>query len=196
MKYYQEIVIRQVEEIDSHFIMSKVMTEIHKLLAKQLHTHGKVFCGLSYPEYSNKNKRDLGKLIRIFAPEEDLLSEMNLSSALKDLSDYAAVLPIKEVPENIVTYAMYKRYHKGNSIGNQAKRYVKRHPDSDTQKVMQMFALAEKNHKKEDYPYVIMKSSSNSHTYSYFVIKEIQNEPKDGTFSTYGMSLGGTVPEF
>ena len=194
MKYYQEIVFRPMEEISPNFIMAKVMEKLHFLFVSQLHKYGEVRCGVSYPEYKDENKKDLGHIIRIFAPDENTLNEMALASCMKGLSDYIVVSSIKLVPENIASYARYKRYHREGCAGNKVRRYMKRHPECNVKETVKMFAKEKGN--RDDHPYVIMKSSSNGHTYFYFVLKEIRTEPSAGAFSTYGTSLGGTVPEF
>lgn len=196
MKYYQEITIRPLDEISPNFVMAKIMRKLHLLFVTQLHKYGEVRCGLSYPEYKSKNKMGLGRIIRVFSQDEGSLNEMTIASCLKGLSDYVTVSPIKKVPEGVASFAVYKRYRKEGCAGNKARRYMKRHPDCDKDKVEKTYTNALKNKKNREYPYVVMKSASNSHTYSYFVLKEITDHPGNGAYSTYGTSLGGTVPEF
>ena len=196
MKYYQEITIHQLDEISPNFVMAKIMQKLHLLFVTQLHKYGEVRCGLSYPEYKSESKLGLGRIIRVFSQDEKALKEIAIASCLKGLSDYVIVSEIKNVPEKVASYAMYKRYRKEGCAGNKARRYMKRHPDCDKDKVEKMYTNALKNKKGREYPYVVMKSASNSHTYSYFVLKEVTNQPGNGAYSTYGTSLGGTVPEF
>ena len=202
MKYYQEITLIDQAEISSYFIWSKLYTQLHIALAEIKDTNNKVNIGVSFPQYlfekNDKNSKvNLGKKLRIFAQNEADLKKLDLKKWLDRLTDYVHITSIREVPENIKSYAIYKRKQVKTNAERLARHRVKR-GDIGFDEALARYSNVVTT---TDLPYIQMLSLSTSDEqdkkrFKLFIEKRSIEQSKSQVFSTYGLSSESSVPEF
>lgn len=199
MKYYQEITLIDQAEISPYFIWSKFYTQLHIAFAEIKDTSDKVNIGVSFPQYIFKEKTEdknikvnLGKKLRLFAQNEADLTKLDIKKWLDRLTDYVHVTSIREVPENIKSYALYKRKQVKTNAERLARHRVKRGDIGFDE------ALARYRHvvTTTDLPFIQMKSLTSDKMFKLFIEKRSIQQSETQVFSTYGLSSESSVPEF
>lgn len=149
MKFYLEITILPNLEIDKHFILSRLFTQIHlglvalkyrddnkgdsdKVDLKKI-ASDKVDIGISFPDYQFSQSKNgkagagcIGSKIRLFAVDRQLLEKFNSQKPFLALQDYIDLTNILEVPSNVSSWAIFHRYQPKTSFERLATRYNKR----------------------------------------------------------------------
>ena len=197
MKYYQEITLIDQAEISSYFIWSKLYTQLHIALAEIKDTNNKVNIGVSFPQYlfekNDKNSKvNLGKKLRIFAQNEADLKKLDLKKWLDRLTDYVHITSIREVPENIKSYAIYKRKQVKTNAERLARHRVKR-GDIGFDEALARYSNVVTT---TDLPFIQMKSLTSDQMFKLFIEKRSIEQSETQIFSTYGLSSESSVPEF
>ena len=197
MKYYQEITLIDQAEISSYFIWSKLYTQLHIALAEIKDTNNKVNIGVSFPQYlfekNDKNSKvNLGTKLRIFAQNEADLKKLDLKKWLDRLTDYVHITSIREVPENIKSYAIYKRKQVKTNAERLARHRVKR-GDIGFDEALARYGNVVTT---TDLPFVQMKSLTSDQMFKLFIEKKNAEQSESQVFSTYGLSSQSSVPEF
>ncbi|SSY70862.1 type I-F CRISPR-associated endoribonuclease Cas6/Csy4 [Alysiella crassa] len=191
MKFYQELTLLPDEENDLYFLWSKIYTQIHIALADRQNKYGNQTIGVSFPQYRcGKDFGTLGAKLRVFAPSEDELNQLNLAQWLGRLGDYVHLKSAQAVPENH-RHAIFKRAHVRNM-----------------EKVAQEFAEFKgidfqaalthcQTHKTQpqNYPFIELKSETTGQNFKLHIVKETSDKAKIGEFSSYGLG-GASVPDF
>lgn len=192
MKYYQELTLLPSYDVPVNFIWSNVYQQLHLGFASQ-QREGIMNIGVSFPGYTigDDNRILLGNKLRIFAENENELSQLAVSDWLKRLDDYVHLTRIRRVP-NAMGYAIYSRWHKDGSPEQKARRFAKRHGIS-YEDAARLFSM---KRQKNLYPYIQLKSLTNHHSFDLFIKKEKSGQPVQGSFGSYGLSNVSTVPEF
>ena len=199
MKYYQEITLIDQAEISSYFIWSKLYTQLHIALAEIKDTNDKVNIGVSFPQYifeekieGKKAKVNMGKKLRLFAQNEADLKKLDLKKWLDRLTDYVHITSIREVPENVKGYAIYKRKQVKTNATRLARHRVKR-GDIGFDEALARYSNVVTT---TDLPFVQMKSLTSDQMFKLFIEKKNANQSETQVFSTYGLSSESSVPEF
>ncbi|ELO6155969.1 type I-F CRISPR-associated endoribonuclease Cas6/Csy4 [Escherichia coli] len=197
MKYYQEITLIDQAEISSYFIWSKLYTQLHIALAEIKDTNNKVDLGVSFPQYlfekNDKNSKvNLGKKLRLFAQNEADLKKLDLKKWLDRLTDYVHITSIREVPENIKGYAIYKRKQVKTNAERLARHRVKR-GDIGFDEALARYSNVVTT---TDLPFIQMKSLTSDQVFKLFIEKKNAEQSESQVFSTYGLSSESSVPEF
>ena len=197
MKYYQEITLIDQAEISSYFIWSKLYTQLHIALAEIKDTNNKVNIGVSFPQYlfekNDKNSKvNLGKKLRLFAQNEADLKKLDLKKWLDRLTDYVHITSIREVPENIKSYAIYRRKQVKTNAERLARHRVKR-GDIGFDEALARYSNVVTT---TDLPFVQMKSLTSDQVFKLFIEKKNAEQSESQVFSTYGLSSESSVPEF
>lgn len=197
MKYYQEITLIDQAEISSYFIWSKLYTQLHIALAEIKDTNNKVNIGVSFPQYlfekNDKNSKvNLGKKLRLFAQNEADLKKLDLKKWLDRLTDYVHITSIREVPENIKSYAIYRRKQVKTNAERLARHRVKR-GDIGFDEALARYSNVVTT---TDLPFVQMKSLTSDQMFKLFIEKKNAEQSESQIFSTYGLSSESSVPEF
>ncbi|MGI6075626.1 MAG: type I-F CRISPR-associated endoribonuclease Cas6/Csy4 [Pyramidobacter sp.] len=190
MKYYREITLISDAEVPLYFLWTKVYTRLHIAFADQKNKNDAIYA-VSFPEYSEKC---LGSKIRIMASQEEDLEALALPEVLKTLSDYVHCTGVRPVPERKITgYAVYSRYQPENSVPAKARRYVRRHSGVSYEEAVSLF---KRKDPESRFPYITLKSATNSHHYPLFIEKKEAERPEGNEFNTFGLSRHSAVPEF
>ena len=195
MKYYQEITLIDQAEISSYFIWSKLYTQLHIALAKIKDTNDKVNIGVSFPQYRFNQEKSIGFLgtqLRLFAPNEADLKKLDLKKWLDRLTDYVHITSIREVPENVKGYAIYKRKQVKTNATRLARHRVKR-GDIGFDEALARYSNVVTT---TELPFIQMKSLTSDQMFKLFIEKRSIEQSKSQVFSTYGLSSVSSVPEF
>ena len=197
MKYYQEITLIDQAEISSYFIWSKLYTQLHIALAEIKDTNNKVNIGVSFPQYlfekNDKNSKvNLGKKLRLFAQNEAAFKKLDLKKWLDRLTDHVHITSIREVPENIKSYAIYRRKQVKTNAERLARHRVKR-GDIGFDEALARYSNVVTT---TDLPFVQMKSLTSDQMFKLFIEKKNAEQSESQIFSTYGLSSESSVPEF
>lgn len=197
MKYYQEITLIDQAEISLYFIWSKLYTQLHIALAEIKDTNNKVDLSVSFPQYlfekNDKNSKvNLGKKLRLFAQNEADLKKLDLKKWLDRLTDYVHITSIREVPENIKGYAIYKRKQVKTNAERLARHRVKR-GDIGFDEALARYSNVVTT---TDLPFIQMKSLTSDQVFKLFIEKKNAEQSESQVFSTYGLSSESSVPEF
>lgn len=204
MKFYQEITLIDQAEISTYFIWSKIYTQLHIALAEIKDANDKVNIGISFPQYIFEEKTDqqkakinLGKKLRLFASSESDLKQLDIRKWLERLEDYVHITSIREVPQDIKGYAIYKRKQVKTNAQRLARHRVKR-GDIGFDEALARYSNVVTT---TVLPYIEMKSLSNSTSsdekrFKLFIEKQPATKSETQVFSTYGLSSVSSVPEF
>ena len=199
MKYYQEITLIDQAEISSYFIWSKLYTQLHIALAESKDSKNKTNIGVSFPQYifeekieDKKAKINMGKKLRLFTQDEADLKKLDLKKWLDRLTDYVHITSIREVPENINSYAIYKRKQVKTNATRLARHRVKR-GDIGFDEALARYSNVVTT---TDLPFVQMKSLTSDQVFKLFIEKKNAEQSESQIFSTYGLSSESSVPEF
>ena len=196
MKYYQDITLLPDAETHIGFIWHKVYQQIHIALADNKHPDGSSAIAVSFPEYK-KTKFPLGSKLRLFAPTESQLIELDAEKWLFRLKDYTHVKPIRSVPE-ISKYACFRR--KAVKSPEKKAELLAQH----LQKPLDVVIRYRKENgllKACDLPYIHMESQKKTETgqknrFRLFIEQTLSEQYVSGTFDFYGLSKTATVPWF
>ncbi|AGX88280.1 type I-F CRISPR-associated endoribonuclease Cas6/Csy4 [Candidatus Symbiobacter mobilis] len=174
---------------DGDFPSSQLMGALYVRLHRALVAHGAGDIGVCFPAH---NEHWLGNRMRLHGSAEALGKLMGVDW-LQGMRDHLDLTPVSPVPDQM-GYRQVKRVQPQSSPERLRRRLMLRHkltaeeaaeriPDT----VAQLVAL----------PSVFVRSSSTGQSFRLFVCHgPLTPEPKEGGFSTYGLSLGGAVPWF
>ena len=189
MQYYQELTLLPDSEIPLPALWSKVYETVHIALAED----GSGEIGISFPAYGDV-AFPLGDKMRIIALSAETLEQLQLKKKLNRLQDYLHMKSVNPVPEKKVhSYASYSRWHKENTKEQKVRRYLKRHSDVTEKEARDLFPGDQ--YGKEP-PFVQMKSCSNHHRYQLYIKRTEKQEEVNGLYTTFGLSMDATVPEW
>jgi len=190
--HYIEFTMIPSSEIPAEYIWSKVFHRIHTLFVTINDKTGNVPLGFGFPDYS-MNPPSMGVKLRLFAEDPDLLRQLEIQSVLRPFSDYCHISNIRDVPRQVKGYVEYKRYQPKNSFDRMVRRKAKRNNLSleAAEILFQGF--------QEDVcllPYIKLRSHSSNQSFSLFIKKNETSHITGFSFSTYGLSKKGAVPDF
>lgn len=199
MKYYQEITLIDQAEISSYFIWSKLYAQLHIALAESKNSNEKTNIGVSFPQYifekkidEKKAKVNMGKKLRLFAQSEVDLKTLDIKKWLDRLTDYVHITSIREVPENVKSYAIYKRKQPKTNAERLARHRVKRGNIGFDEALARYRNVVTST----DLPYIQMKSLTSGQPFKLFIEKHSAEKSAGQVFSTYGLSSESSLPEF
>lgn len=203
MKYFIEITLINNRFISSGKLWSKIYEILHLRLADAKNLRGHTNIGISFPEYyfdENKNIGILGSKLRIFAPTNLILEQINISKHLKNFSDYVHVSSIHTTPTDISGYAIYKRKRiLGENEMNKKINRLATHK-AKQENISYEEALLGFQHwsiSQTALPNISIYSSTTKQHLKLYIDKIFMSKPSDSlSFSTYGLSNHSSVPEF
>lgn len=195
MKYYIEVTLIENPELVAYQLWSKLFTQLHIALAEMKNSKNKVNIGFSFPQYrfnQDKGVGFLGDKLRIFAQSGAELQTLDIKKWLDRLTDYVHITSIREVPENIKGYAVYKRKQPKTNAERLARHRVKRGDISFDEALARYSNVVTAT----NLPYIQMKSLTSGQPFKLFIEKQSAEKSAGQVFSTYGLSSESSVPEF
>ncbi|MBQ4845248.1 type I-F CRISPR-associated endoribonuclease Cas6/Csy4 [Pseudoalteromonas sp. MMG005] len=116
MKYYLDITLLPDAETNLGFLWHKVYQQIHIMLVEHKISDKDSEIALSFPKYRHLGSSDkgskvfpLGNKLRMFAQTYEKLDGLKIAQWLNRLDDYVHIKAIKEVPNDVIEYAYFKR---------------------------------------------------------------------------------------
>ena len=206
MNYYQEVTLIEGDK-RLYEVWSIVYNQLHIALADLKNTHGITSIGVSFPSYKYEVKGSgsefamLGDKLRVFAPSKEALNILDLKLWLEkintdesirkkwqlsdsfDIYDYVHIKGIKEVGDKATGYVNVHRY-RFKPIDVQAESLAEK-LDVSYDEAM---ATVAKRAPEKSVPYIQMRSKTNQSNYRLRILQKSCDEPKAGSFNTYGMN--------
>ena len=193
MKHYQDITLLPDPETPLYFVWEKVYQQLHLALVEIKQPDNKVKVGVAFPHY-DAEQHQLGYKLRLFAPSCELLEKLNINHWLNRLSDYVHISSIKNVPENVTTYAVFKRVQLKTNNLRLARRKAKRQGISEQQALANLQRYQEKT---SELPYIQIKSHQTEQRFRLMIERhKAETQQITDGFSCYGLSFTNTVPVF
>lgn len=193
MKVYIDITLLPDNDIGHHFLWEKVFQQVHLALVEIKDAEGLSPVGIGFPEY-NEGKKQLGRKLRLFAPDEKTFDRLDIKKWLSRFLDYVHIKKVQPVPATCDEFIRFRRYQTKSNIERQARRTAARKSVSYEE------ALAERecvSPVMTDAPYIWMKSLGNGNRFRLFIKSErVKNAGTGDGYSTYGLSNGGVLPYF
>ncbi|VEG12546.1 type I-F CRISPR-associated endoribonuclease Cas6/Csy4 [Moraxella cuniculi] len=197
MNYYIELTVIDSPELTAYQIWSKLYTQLHLAFVEQQDDDGEISYGVGFPQYRINADKQIGFLgfrVRIFAPTEQALQDLNLAKWLERLTDYVHMTSIRAVPQDRVTgHACYYRTAPKIPLRHRILHQAKRRGIS-VEEVRAYFQDYQETKTAE--PFVQLNSLTNGHSFRLYIGKTVKMQPQSGSFSVYGLSRETTVPEF
>lgn len=211
MKHYIEISLMESADFNLFGLWPKVFQQIHLGLVEMQNGQGRVPIGVSFPEYvTGKKYSVLGGKCRLFAKEENTLTQFDVAKWLACLSDYVHFTSIRPVPDKLQGYARYQRLQPKTNSERLARRYAKRHDmnfETALNSAIQLKGATDANYPQTfrycdrspptiTTPFIRLQSLSSGKTFCLWIKKTAMPQASCYLFSTYGLSVESTVPEF
>ncbi|CAM3663799.1 CRISPR-associated endonuclease Cas6/Csy4 [Vibrio aerogenes CECT 7868] len=198
MDYYLDIRVEPDLEVTAPALLNNLFAKFHRFMAQSV--PGEI--AVSFPEYGLREQSRIkpgkptaptaGRVLRLHGSQTALDHLMTLPW-LKGLRDYTQVSDLLPVPENIEGYRTVYRIQK-KSPHNLRKRAVAKGRMTEAEAWQK---IPDENQQVLKLPYLQLQSLSNHQVMRIFIaLGELQREPVDGTFSSYGLSREATVPWF
>ena len=200
MNYYIEVTLMENDQFSPYELWSQLYPQLHLALVEAKNADNKVSIGFSFPQYrfhQDKGVGFIGTKLRLFAESEADLKKLDIRRWLERLEDYVHVTSIREVPNDIKNYAIYKRKQVKTNAQRLARHRVKR-GDIGFDEALARYSNVVTT---TNLPYIEMKSLSTSDQQSekrfkLFIEKQSAEKSATQVFSTYGLSSVSSVPEF
>ncbi|MDH1856916.1 type I-F CRISPR-associated endoribonuclease Cas6/Csy4 [Acinetobacter junii] len=200
MNYYIEVTLMENDQFSPYELWSQLYPQLHLALVEAKNADNKVNIGFSFPQYrfhQDKGVGFIGTKLRLFAESEADLKKLDIRRWLERLEDYVHVTSIREVPNDIKNYAIYKRKQVKTNAQRLARHRVKRGDIGFDEALARYSNLVTTT----NFPYIEMKSLSTSDQQSekrfkLFIEKQPAEKTETQVFSTYGLSSVSSVPEF
>ena len=200
MNYYLEVTLMENDQFSPYELWSQLYPQLHLALVEAKNADNKVSIGFSFPQYrfhQDKGVGFIGTKLRLFAESEANLKKLDIRRWLERLEDYVHVTSIREVPNDIKNYAIYKRKQVKTNAQRLARHRVKR-GDIGFDEALARYSNVVTT---TNMPYIEMKSLSTSDQQSekrfkLFIEKQSAEKSETQVFSTYGLSSVSSVPEF
>lgn len=196
MKYFFELTFISNNEFSFYQLWSKVYGQIHLAFVETKDDDNKINLGVSFPGYQFNNEKGIGFLgskLRVFANSEEELQKLDIEHWLERFNDYVHISSIKQVPTHKITgYVIFSRKQVKTNADRLARHRVKRGDIS--------YEEAKNRYQNvittTDLPFIQLKSLTSKQPFKLFIEKRVCEKLIEDKFSTYGLSLNSSVPEF
>ena len=207
MNHYIDITLLPEPDIELHFLWQKVFKQMLIALVENKNSVGQSDVGLSWPGYRfDKSSVTLGNKLRVFAPNEPLLTKLAPSKWLERFQDHVHTTSIRSVPEAISYVCFSRKAVKGRyRIERDQQQKARRWMEKSDLSLEECLARLEKTKPQAEnkLPFIWLNSeqtkrnSENSISmFRLFIECQPYENSQAGHFSCYGLSKSTTVPWF
>lgn len=184
MDHYLEIRVLPDPEFSEEMLMAALFAKLHRALGAR----GKGDIGVSFPLVNIKP----GALLRLHGKKQ-ALGELELMNWRKGLNDYCHCSVIGTIPA-VVSWRVVSRVQVKSSSSRLIRRSVNKGWITEDEASQRMLQMSEQ---RTGLPFLNIKSQSNGQSFRLFIRHgELQEQPVDGEFSSYGLSARATIPWF
>lgn len=207
MKYYLDITLLPDAEANLGFLWQKVFQQVHIALVDNKIGDNESAIALAIVQYADKDF-PLGDKLRLFAANEDQLTQLNIGKWLSRLRDYCHVSSIKAVPDNVRKFACFKQKRvKGlGRVESQLRRkakHISQKFNVEYEKCLTELK-AKSQYVKSSLPFIHVESqqtkkrlgNDGQSMFPLFIERELSGQLVSGSFDCYGLSKTATVPLF
>ncbi|MEA2029338.1 MAG: type I-F CRISPR-associated endoribonuclease Cas6/Csy4 [Campylobacterota bacterium] len=188
MDYYIDIELFPKGELRENILLNQLYTEFHK----RLYDLKSSDIGVSFPRYRKK----LGDVFRIHGDQESLEQLQSQMWIVKYEKNYH-ISKIKPIPKS-VKYRIVSRVQQ-NMSQSKLRRLIKRAEEGKggfSQEDIKKYKIKMLQGGLGN-PFVDLISGSNGKRHRRFIdFGDISNEPKEGSFDSFGLSREATIPWF
>ena len=192
MKYYIDFHTATARDISSLYF------QLHLLLINNVNNVDNL--AVAFPRYTPKNENKKGKIgsvIRLFSPTKEALENINIYGDLISPDAEISVSGILPVPDEVICHAVFRRSKRRTE--SHFRRIAKRSVSfGNASTEDEVFDSIKKNNisKGNSDPSISLKSHSTKQRFPLHISITPSLNPKAGTFCSYGLSQGATVPIF
>lgn len=187
MDHYLDIRVLPDPEFAQNVLLGALVSKLHRGLVAIESDN----IGISFPQHAMQ-PRTLGDLLRLHGPL-DRLNGLMQAGWLKGMNDHIDLHEIKGIPDSVGHRVVRRRQFKTNA-DRLRRRRMKRKNETWEQAAEH---IPDQVERRVNTPFVMVRSSSSGKAFPLFVEHcEAQSTPVPGSFSTYGLSQGATVPWF
>lgn len=185
--HYIDITLLPDPEFSQAHLLGALVSKLHRILVQlQL---GDI--GISFPRHSLR-PRTLGDVLRLHGTDVALKRLMG-HPWLQGMRDHVQIAALTQAPHQAQHRLVQRRQFK-TSTERLRRRRMKRKGETLEQAAA---AIPNDIERRPDLPYVQLRSRSTGEYFCLFIEHgTLQVSDTLGSFNTYGLSLGGTVPWF
>ncbi len=199
MKHYIDITLLPSDDIDIHFLWTKVMMQIHLAFVEMQNKFQKIPVAISFPNYQcevGEKKAFLGNKVRLLAPDKSDFEKLDIGRWLNRLTDYVHIKAAADVPNDVSEYECFSRRIKAGTPDKHIRRRMKRKNET-REEAAEFFADYKMAEVDKQLPFIHMKSLSGDQSFR-LVIQRKKVDAGQGhiSYSTYGLSAKGVLPKF
>ncbi len=185
--HYIDLTLLPDPEFGHAMLLGALMNKLHRTLV-QLNADD---IGISFPGHALR-PRTLGSVLRLHGTEA-ALARLMTQDWLRGMRDHLHIAPATAVPADATHRSVQRRQFK-TSVDRLRRRRMRRKGETAEQAAA---AIPDSVARHPALPYVQVRSTSSKQPFCLFVEHgPIQREPIEGSFNTYGMSSGATIPWF
>jgi CRISPR-associated endonuclease Csy4 len=188
MSHYLDIQLRPDPDLTPQHLLNGLYARLHRALVQL----GSQDIGVSFPEHDEASPT-LGGRLRVHGPATSLQA-LEATSWLKGMLDYVSVSEIEPVPA-IARHRQVSRVQVKSSPARLRRRAMRRH-GLDVRAAARRIPDSAAEHVR--LPFVMLGSRSTGQASFPLFIRHgpLLPAPVPGTFTSYGLSRGATVPWF
>lgn len=182
--HYIDITLLPDPEFDHAHLLGALLAKLHRALV-QLQA-GDI--GISFPRY---RARSLGSALRMHGTQAGLQRLMD-QPWLQGMRDHVQIATLAPVPPSTQHCTVQRRQFK-TSAERLRRRRMQRKGETAEQAAA---AIPDSVEQVPDLPYVQLRSASTGQAFCLFIDQKYGPAQAEGSFNTYGLGQGATVPWF
>lgn len=185
--HYINIRLLPDPEFSQAHLLGALYAKLHRVLV-QLDASD---IGVSFPEY-NLKPRTMGNVMRVHG-HAHVLQRLMEADWLRGMYDHVECTQITAIPDQVSHRVVVRRQFKTN-VERLRRRRMRRKGETKEQAKEAIPASVER---QPELPFVQLRSSSTGQPFRLF-IEQSEGRPmaQDGTYNSYGLSMGASVPWF
>ena len=188
--HYIDITLLPDPEFSHAHLLGALYAKLHRALV--VHAAGDI--GVSFPQHvqAPATKRTLGPVLRLHGAATALDALMH-QSWLQGMRDHVQVAPLLPTPAGSPHRVVQRRQFKTNADRLRRRRMARKGETAEQAAA----AIPDTVERKPNLPFAQLRSSSTGQPFCLFVEHgALQPDAVAGSFNTYGLSQGGSVPWF
>ena len=187
--HYIDLILLPDPEFSHAHLLGALLSKLHRALV-QLKASD---IGVSFPQHVNAplGKRTLGAVLRLHGTPAALQLLM-AEPWLKGMRDHVQVSELAAVPAGAQHRLVQRRQFKTNAERLRRRRMQRKGETAE----QALAAIPDSMEHKPNLPFAQLRSSSTGQPFCLFVEHGALQPQALGSFNTYGLGLGATVPWF
>ncbi|MCM2496235.1 type I-F CRISPR-associated endoribonuclease Cas6/Csy4 [Burkholderia glumae] len=174
-------------EFTQTHLFGALMSKLHRALVQTRRDD----IGISFPGYSLR-PRSIGTVLRLHGSDAGL-RELMAQSWLQGMRDHVAVTEAAPVPAEAMHRSVRRRQFKTNAERLRRRRMLRKGETAEQAAAH----IPDSVERRPELPYVQLRSASTGQGFCLFVeLGQAGREAVAGSFNSYGLSQGATVPWF